>query len=189
LSEEYGLLPQDIDVLLSLDAGKDVPYDGAPGKSVLTFFESVAKGRDPKTIVNWIVNELFAQLMLHKSSFSQNPLSEGQLGALIDMVNDKRLTGTAAKEILRHIVRTGANEDIPSIQASLGLAAIEDDEISHFCETAIKELPEVVDAVRKGNTKVIMKLVGKVMSLSGRRADAQVVRQRLQELLMRKHSE
>jgi len=98
-------------------------------------------------------------------------------------------TGTAGKEILRHIVHTGTTEDIPSIRKSLGLSAVEEDEIAEYCKTAISELPDVADAVRNGNTKVIMKLVGKVMSLSRRRADALVVRQILEELLIKKNSD
>ncbi|KIJ37474.1 hypothetical protein M422DRAFT_177988 [Sphaerobolus stellatus SS14] len=172
LSREYGLTQQDIDVLLSVDAGKDVPYDGLPGSTVLS-----------------IVNELLAQLALHNKSFSQNPLTEKQLGLLIDMVNDKRLTGTAAKEILRFIIRTGSGEDVLTIQTQLGFAVVAGvDEVTTWCETAIRDLPDVAKAVKGGNVKVIMKLVGRVMLLSGKRADAKVVRQRLEDILIGKDS-
>lgn len=40
-----------------------------------------------------IINELLAQLTLRKKSFSQNPVTPQQLGALIDMVNEKTITG------------------------------------------------------------------------------------------------
>jgi Asp-tRNA(Asn)/Glu-tRNA(Gln) amidotransferase B subunit len=40
-----------------------------------------------------MVNELLAQLAHHKKFFSQNPVTEAQLGTLIDMVNDRKLTG------------------------------------------------------------------------------------------------
>jgi aspartyl-tRNA(Asn)/glutamyl-tRNA(Gln) amidotransferase subunit B len=53
LAEKYGLLPQDIDVLMSVDAGKDVPFDGEKGHSAVAYFEAIAEGRNPKTVVNW----------------------------------------------------------------------------------------------------------------------------------------
>jgi aspartyl-tRNA(Asn)/glutamyl-tRNA(Gln) amidotransferase subunit B len=53
LEERYGLHQKDIDVLLSVDAGKDVPYDGEQGYSAVRYFETVAARRDPKAVVNW----------------------------------------------------------------------------------------------------------------------------------------
>jgi aspartyl-tRNA(Asn)/glutamyl-tRNA(Gln) amidotransferase subunit B len=53
LREQYGLSQQDIDVLLSVDSGKDVPYDGEMGYSAVSYFETTAQGRDPKAVVNW----------------------------------------------------------------------------------------------------------------------------------------
>ena len=53
LKEQYRLHQQDIDVLLSVDSGKDVPYDGGIGYGAVKYFETVAQGRDPKAVVNW----------------------------------------------------------------------------------------------------------------------------------------
>jgi len=183
LKEHYRLLQQDVDVLLAVDSGKDVPYDGETGQSAVSYFESVAYNRDPKTVVNWMINELLAQLVLRKKSFSQNPVTPSQLGALIDMVDERAITGTAAKEILRHIVRTESREDIPTIKRSMGLDAVDESDLYFFCETAVQELPEEAELVRQGNLKVLMKLVGKVMKLSRGRADAQLVRTYLEKVL------
>ncbi|KAF8592765.1 Glutamyl-tRNA amidotransferase B subunit [Ramaria rubella] len=189
LKEQYGLLQQDIDVLLSIDSGKDVPYDGQVGHSVVRYFETAAQGRDPKAVINWIVNELFAQLALHKKSFNQNPVTVKQLGTLIDFVDARKITGTAAKDVLRHIVRTGSEEDIIIIQQSMGLFAVEDSDLYQFCEAAVQELPDEAELVRRGNSRVLMKLVGRAMKLSRGRADAQFVRKRLEELLQRREAE
>ncbi|KAF8530900.1 Glutamyl-tRNA amidotransferase B subunit [Gautieria morchelliformis] len=185
LREQYGLSQQDIDVLLSVDSGKDVPYDGEKGYSAVSYFETTAQGRDPKAVVNWMVNELLAQLTHHKKFFSQNPVTEAQLGALIDMVNDRKLTGTAAKEILRHIVRTGSEDDIPTIQQSLQLGVLSDDDIYKLCLAGAEELPEEAELVRRGNSRVLMKLVGRVMKLSRGRADAQQIRKYLADDILK----
>lgn len=184
LAEQYGLTQQDVDVLLSIDAGRDVPFDGEQGTSVVSFFEETAKDRNPKSVINWIVNELVAQLALHKKSFSQNPLSQVQLGDLIDLVDNQKLSNTAAKNILRHIIRTGTSEAIATLQASLGLTTIENNEdIRQFCEAAVKELPDVAERVRQGNAKVLMKLVGTAMKLSEGRADAKLIKACLEDII------
>lgn len=56
LERSYGLVSRDIQVLMSVGSGTNVGYDGeiGPGNAV-QYFEVVAKGRDPKIVVNWCV--------------------------------------------------------------------------------------------------------------------------------------
>jgi aspartyl-tRNA(Asn)/glutamyl-tRNA(Gln) amidotransferase subunit B len=91
--------------------------------------------------------------------------------------------GTAAKEVLRYIVRTGSEEDIATIQQSLQLDIMKDDDLYRFCITGVEELPEEAELVRRGNSRVMMKLVGRVMKLSRGRADAQRIRKYLEDML------
>lgn len=47
---------RDVDVLLNIDVGRSVGWDGAVGGGTVEYFEEVvkgAKGRDPKTVLNW----------------------------------------------------------------------------------------------------------------------------------------
>ena len=69
------------------------------------------------------------------------------------------------------------------IQQSLKLDVIKDDDLYKLCVTAVEELPEEADLVRRGNSKVLMKLVGSVMKLSRGRADAQEIRKYLEDIL------
>lgn len=50
-----GLTPRDIDVLMSVDAGREVRFDGELGSGAVAYFDAVAFGRDPKAVVNWSV--------------------------------------------------------------------------------------------------------------------------------------
>ena len=50
-----GLTPRDIDVLMSVDAGREVRFDGELGSGAVAYFDAVASGRDPKAVVNWSV--------------------------------------------------------------------------------------------------------------------------------------
>jgi aspartyl-tRNA(Asn)/glutamyl-tRNA(Gln) amidotransferase subunit B len=65
----------------------------------------------------------------------------------------------------------------------MGLDAVEETDLHHFCEAAVQELSDEAELVRQGNTRVLMKLVGEVMKLSRGRADAQLVRKHLEDML------
>jgi aspartyl-tRNA(Asn)/glutamyl-tRNA(Gln) amidotransferase subunit B len=59
LQHAYNLSSRDVDVLMSVDAGRDVRFDGEMGGGAVAYFEEVcapkALSRDPKAVVNWWV--------------------------------------------------------------------------------------------------------------------------------------
>ena len=68
----------------------------------------------------------------------------------------------------------------------LGLLAVSDDDgslLKTWCLEAIEALPEEVQKVKDGNVKVMNRIMGKVMQLSGGRLKAGDVRQMLEDLL------
>ena len=58
-----------------------------------------------------------------------------------------------------------------------------DDDLYRICIAGVEELPEEAELVRRGKSRVLMKLVGRVMKLSRGRADAQQVRKYLENIL------
>lgn len=48
-----GLTRRDTEVLMAIDSGREVGYDGALGQGAIAYFDTVAHGRDPKVVVNW----------------------------------------------------------------------------------------------------------------------------------------
>jgi aspartyl-tRNA(Asn)/glutamyl-tRNA(Gln) amidotransferase subunit B len=57
-----GLSDRDVDVIMSVDAGDQVPYDGEPKTNgAVVFFDKVAQGRDPKIVANWCEMPPFPQ--------------------------------------------------------------------------------------------------------------------------------
>ena len=55
LREQYGLTTRDIDVLMTIDSGREVGYDGEVGGGAVAYFDQLCagQGRDPKVVVNW----------------------------------------------------------------------------------------------------------------------------------------
>ncbi|KAL4081424.1 GatB/GatE catalytic domain-containing protein [Scleroderma yunnanense] len=181
-----GLSERDADVLMTVDAGRDVGFDGELGNGAVTYFNSLVQGRDPKVVVNWMTHELLGQLTASRETFTNNPISVEQMGELIDMVQHGKLTGTSGKMLLRHMVINKSSDAPSKLAKELGLVAVCQDDtslVSQWCLEAIEALPQQAEAARKGNLPVLNKLVGKVMKLSKGRANAENVRTLLSELL------
>ena len=51
--QALGLSQRDAEVLMSIDSGREVGYDGKHGHGAVSYFDSVAIGRDAKVVVNW----------------------------------------------------------------------------------------------------------------------------------------
>lgn len=52
---KLGLTPRDIEVLMTVDSGREVGYDGVVGQGAVGYFDAISQGRDPKVVVNWYV--------------------------------------------------------------------------------------------------------------------------------------
>ncbi|KAG6813033.1 hypothetical protein H0H92_014567 [Tricholoma furcatifolium] len=196
----YGLSERDIDVLLNVDSGREVLCDGETSGTNLgavAYFDQLCAGhgeknviqRDPKVVANWVTHELLGQLAARKETFQDNHLSAEQLGELIDMVQDKTITGTSGKLLLRHMLANPSQASSKKIAMDLQLIAFHAScdstapEIRSICFDAIAALPAEVDAVRKGNKNVLNKIVGRVMRETRGRADAQAVKALLEAMI------
>ncbi|KAG5654231.1 hypothetical protein H0H81_005918 [Sphagnurus paluster] len=205
LQSDYGLSERDVEVLLNVDSGREVWYDGESRSAeagAVAYFDRLCAGtgstrRDPKVVVNWMTHELLGQLTARKETFKDNHLSVEQLGELIDMVQDKIITGTSGKMLLRHMLGHPSAKSTKEIAAELQLNAFassspsttsddsssQSDALRELCREATVALPAEVEAFTKGNKNVLNKIVGRVMKDSRGRADAQAVRVMLEELL------
>lgn len=51
-----GLSRRDADVLMDVDSGREVKFDGALAPGPVAYFDQISQGgRDPKVVVNWSV--------------------------------------------------------------------------------------------------------------------------------------
>ncbi|KAI6034909.1 GatB/GatE catalytic domain-containing protein [Pisolithus orientalis] len=179
-----GLSERDADVLMTVDAGREVGFDGEIGKGAVAYFTDLVCGRDPK-----IVDDSRSPRPgwpARKETFSDNPVSVKHMGELIDMVQSGKVTGTSGKTLLRHMISHRSLDSPSKLAKELGLIALSRDDsslVKEWCLEAIEELPQQAEAVKKGNLPVLNKLVGKVMKLGKGRANAEIVRTLLLALL------
>ncbi|MCR0981036.1 Asp-tRNA(Asn)/Glu-tRNA(Gln) amidotransferase subunit GatB [Roseomonas populi] len=76
-------------------------------KETASFYEEVAAGRDPKVAANWVTGDFFAMLNRMGKGIEDSPVSAKHLGALLDLIADKTLSGKMAKEVLEAMGETG----------------------------------------------------------------------------------
>ena len=91
---EFGLSAYDASVLVA-------------EKETAAFYEEVAARRDPKMAANWVMGDFFAMLNRMGRGIEDSPVSAKHLGALLDLIADRTLSGKMAKEVLEAMGETG----------------------------------------------------------------------------------
>ncbi|KAJ7070007.1 Glutamyl-tRNA amidotransferase subunit B, mitochondrial [Mycena amicta] len=182
----YELSEQDADVLLNLNSEvQEVQENGA-----IAYFDRVCvQGRNPRIVFNWMVHELLGRLNSANLTFGDNPIASGELGELVDLVQSGQITGASGKLLLREMLTEAASSTQTPTERARSMSLLSDGgrgsglDIDTLCAQAIAALPSEAAAFRKGHNNVLNKILGWVMRESKGRADSQVVRQRLLELL------
>ncbi len=131
-----------------------------------------------------IAHELLGQLATREMQWTPGVVSASAIAELVKLVEDREITGTAGKTLLKHLIDNPQVEgsSISSLVDELSLRSLATDVVD-LCRRAIEQLPKEAESVRKGNERVVMRLVGQVMKLSGGTADAQKARTTLLDLL------
>ncbi len=141
---------------------------------------AAANGGEARTIANWVTGELVGRLReAHRSADAAEPgevdpasskVSPEALAALVGLVQSRRVTTGAARQVLATLVAEGG--DPAEIVEREGLAQLSDTgELDAIVERAIDAEPGAAEKVRAGNSKAIGPIVGAVMRETKGRAD------------------
>jgi aspartyl-tRNA(Asn)/glutamyl-tRNA(Gln) amidotransferase subunit B len=139
------------------------------------YFEGVARSHgDAKAAAKWVMGEVSAALNETRSSIRDFPVHATQLGELLDMVRDGKLSHTAAKAVFATMRTTG--KAAPVIAAELGVTQVGDDaQLEQWIDEVLAEMPDEAARFRAGEKKLTGVLVGAVMKKSKGRADPKKV--------------
>lgn len=166
---DYGLSPYDAAVLIAERPSAD-------------YFEAVARGRDGKTAANWVVNEFFGRLNREGKTIENTPVSASQLGEIVDLINERTISGKIAKDVFDTVWSEGGSPR--EIVEAKGLKQVTDTTaIEQAVDRIIANNPDKVAQV-KAKPALFGWFVGQVMKASGGKANPQAVN----ELLRRKLS-
>jgi aspartyl-tRNA(Asn)/glutamyl-tRNA(Gln) amidotransferase subunit B len=166
--EDYGLSVYDAGVLVAERVAAD-------------YFEAVAQGREGKTVANWVINELFGRLNRDGKDISSTPISAGKLGAIIDLIQDKVISGKIAKDLFDIVFTEGG--DPREIVEKRGMKQVTDTgAIEKAVDQIIAANPEKVEQA-KAKPTLLGWFVGQVMKATGGKANPQAVNEMLRNKL------
>jgi aspartyl-tRNA(Asn)/glutamyl-tRNA(Gln) amidotransferase subunit B len=162
------------------------PYDAsvlASERALAEYFDAAAlHAADPKSVANYVINDLLSALAAGNHSIAECPVAPDQLAELVNTVKSGQINFGQGKEVLAEMLATG--QTAAAIIETRGLEQESDTgAIEALCQQVIDANPKPVEEYRAGNEKSINFLKGQVMKLSKGKANPQVVNDVLVKLL------
>ena len=169
LVSEYGITKYDANVIVE-------------EKEYVHYYENSAKNRDGKLVVNWMTSELFGLLKKNNIQFNQNPISPNYLNELVELIENKTISGKIAKDVFEIMFATSKSPKM--IVKEKGLEQVTDDSaIEVFVDQVINENKDKVKEYLSGKDKLFGFFVGQVMKVSQGKANPGLVNKILKSKL------
>jgi len=169
-AEDYGLSFADASQLVS-------------ERSLADYYETAAKeSGNPRAAANWIRSELLRELEASGRTAADSPAPPEELGALVRLIDDGKISGKQAKDVLVEMFRTG--KGALAIIQEQGLVQVSDTgEIDALIDEVIAANPDQVTSYRGGKEALFGFFVGQVIKASKGKANPKVVNERLRARL------
>lgn len=165
---DYGITPYDASVLVAEKERAD-------------FFDKVAKDRDGKQAANWTINELFGRLNKEGVAIADSPVNADQLGAIIDLIGEKVISGKIAKDVFEIVWSEGG--DPRQVVEERGMKQVTDmGAIEAAVDEVIAANPDKAEQARE-KPNLAGWFVGQVMKATGGKANPQAVQGLVREKL------
>ena len=174
--QDYGVTEYDAGVL-------------ADDLALADYFELAAKdAKNPKTIANWILNDLQNALAKSGKTMTDCPLPPQALHELTELADNGTISGTQAREVFNEMFTTGKRA--AAIVKEKGIEQLSDlSAIEALCDKVMAAHAKSVADFRAGQVASLNFLKGQVMKLSGGKANPHVVGEVLQRKLSQTETE
>ena len=168
--EQYGLTYADATQLTSELALAD-------------YYETAAAASgNPRSAANWIRTELLRELESSGLSAAASPVSPVELGALVRLIDEEKISGKQGKDVLVEMFKSGKSAQ--TIIEEHGLVQVSDTaEIDALIDNVIGANPEQLANYRAGKEALLGFFVGQVIKASQGKANPKVVNERLRAKL------
>ncbi len=176
LVQQYGVTAYDAAVLANdLDLAR--------------YFEEEARGADkPKTVANWILNDLQSALSATGKTISDCPLPAGALSELVALIDSGKISGKQGKEVFAEMFATGTSAG--EIVKEKGIEQLSDvAAIEALANEVMVANPKPVADFKAGNAASLNFLKGQLMKLSRGKANPKIVGEILERKLRAGHPE
>ncbi|MDP9137741.1 MAG: Asp-tRNA(Asn)/Glu-tRNA(Gln) amidotransferase subunit GatB [Pseudomonadota bacterium] len=160
------------------------PYDAGvltAERETADYYEQVARGRDGKSVANWVVNELFGRLNKQGLAIAASPVSAAGLGAIVDLVADGTISGKIAKDVFEVVWQEGGEPR--QIVEARGLRQVTDTAVIERAIGAVMAANpgKVAEVAAKPN--LVGWFAGQVMKETGGKANPKAVMSLLKQKL------
>jgi len=149
--------------------------------AMATLFENTVKsGASARNVAAWLSSDVRKLLNRDKRSLADTPLSAFRLSSLLALIDQGRINGKIAKNVLERIFLEDVDPE--SIVKREGWFQINDPiELSRIVKQVITQNPDVVETVGKGNLKHKGWLMGEVMRISKGKSAPELAKKILDE--------
>ena len=165
--EEYGLPEYDAGVLTATI-------------EIADYFERcLKKNNNPKTVSNWIMNDVLRELK-DEDDIKSFPITPDNLGELLNLIEDGTISGKIAKEVFGDMLTTGKSAN--QIVEEKGMKQISDQsEIEDIISRILADHPDEVSRYKAGDQKLMGFFVGQVMKETKGKANPKIVNEILRK--------
>ena len=152
--------------------------------AVANWFEAaVADGGEPKSVANWLINNLFSLMNEHKVGIEQVKIAPSQLVELLALVGKQTISHNTAKEVLAEMFVTG--QGAAEIVQAKGLAQISDEgAIAAVVAEILAAHPNDAAELAAGKDKLRGWFVGQIMRALKGKGNPQLVNKLLDEAIV-----
>ncbi|MFN2578553.1 MAG: Asp-tRNA(Asn)/Glu-tRNA(Gln) amidotransferase subunit GatB [Pyrinomonadaceae bacterium] len=153
-------------------------------RSLADYYEAAVKasGGNARATANWIRSELLRELEHAGLTADRSPVPPAELGALIRLIDEGKISGKQGKDVLVEMFSTG--KQAAAIIEERGLVQVSDmSEIDRVIEEVMAGNPNQLEQFRLGKEALFGFFVGQVMKASKGKANPKVVNERLREKL------
>ena len=148
------------------------------------YFEMAVEsyGADAKRVSNWVMNDVLRMINERGIKPSQLRLKPGNLADIIKLVDSGTINTSTGKSLIESVQDSGKAPG--EIVEEEGLGKVSDEEaLRAIIVGVIEQNPDQVATYKSGKTTIIGWFVGQVMKQSRGKADPQLTRSMLEDLL------
>ena len=153
-------------------------------RSLADYYEATAEASgNPRAAANWIRSELLRELEAGNLSAAESHVVANELGVLIRLIDEEKISGKQGKDVLVEMFKTGKGAE--AVVQEKGLVQVSDTgEIDSLIDEVIAANPDQLANYRSGKETLFGFFVGQVIKASKGKANPKIVNERLRAKLM-----
>jgi aspartyl-tRNA(Asn)/glutamyl-tRNA(Gln) amidotransferase subunit B len=147
LEQTWGISAYDADVLVN------------QGRELVAYFEELATlVGEGKAASNWMQQDVLRTLNERGGTIGEFPVRPATVADIIGRIAKGHFDTSRGREIFAEVLTSGRG--VEEVVASLGIAAVSDDDLVALCQALIAENPKIVADVQGGKEQAAAGLIG-----------------------------